>query len=242
MNNVFVQKVQIYIMILALVTASIACKFLGNISKEMGDFIGGDVEDCYSVDRDEYEYEAARLGVATEIPKYPESAVYEVCTIDMETSSIRMHEGYGSEDNELTENVGNDSIPAGTYIGDNGEIPPDWELVEDEFIIEVAEDGTVSGSRIYIIKLETVGTTCTWHRENGHSTRFSGHISGASGYITIENESYTISDSSDCGGSNIHKTYQSVCADAQITISGEHMEITGDGSSDCGFVFTAIKK
>jgi len=86
--------------------------------------------------------------------------------------------------------------------------------------------------------LETVGTTCTWRRENGHSTSFSGHISD----VTIENESYTISDSSDCGGSNIHKTYESVCDDAQITISGEQMEISGDGSSNCGFVFKATKQ
>jgi hypothetical protein len=57
-----------------------------------------------------------------------------------------MIDGDKLEDNEPIESEGKTNIPAGTYIGDNLEIPPDWELVEGEFIIDIAEDGTVSGS------------------------------------------------------------------------------------------------
>jgi len=162
-------------------------------------------------------------------------------------SSVVVNNGDEDEVDELPAGEGesegkSEPVPVGTYIGDNGGIPPDWELVEGEFIIEVAGDGTVSGSRIYIIKKESVGGTCTWRWENGHTTSISGYISGANGYVTVENDSYTISDSSDCGGSNNHQTFESVCDAAQITISGEQMEIHGDGSSGCGIVFTATKQ
>ncbi len=115
-------------------------------------------------------------------------------------------------------------------------------LLNDEFTVDVAKDGTVSGSRIYRIRKETVGTTCTWRWENGHSTTISGHVSGADGFVTVENDSYTISDGSNCDATNNHQKFESVCEKAQITISGDQLQINGDGSSDCGFVFKATKQ
>jgi hypothetical protein len=240
---------KISIFILVLIASAIACNFPD--ATEV--IIEAAMEKCETVSRDRYVIAAKSLGQTPEIPSDPESAVYEVCYQFNNPSpvSARMYggnkqeeeapDGPSEENKQQVEGV-SATVLAGTYIGDNLDIPPDWELVESEFIIEIAEDGTVSGSRIYIIEKDSVGTTCTWHWENGHTTNISGHISGANGNVTVENESYTISDSSDCGGSNNHKTFESVCDDAQITIFGQHMEINGDGSSDCGFVFTATKQ
>ena len=171
----------------------------------------------------------------------PEDSIEGWCRYP-DDEQTQQREGSGKKKGDEPDAPPEQLVPAGTYVGDNGEVPPDWELVEGEFIIEVAEDGTVTGSRIYVIKKESVGATCTWRRENGHTTSISGLMTGANGNVTVENESYTVSDSSDCGGSNIHRTFESVCDAAEITVSGEQMEISGDGSSDCGFVFTATKE
>lgn len=245
-------KINIFIFILVLIAAAIACNYpdAAEVIAEAA------IEKCETVSRDTYVIAAKSLGQTPETPSDPESAVYEVCYQfnNPNPVSARMYGGNKPEEapdaspEENTQQGESESegksepVPAGTYIGDNLETPPDWELVEGEFIIEIAEDGTVSGSRIFTIKKESVGPTCTWRWENGHTTIISGHISGANGYVTVENDSYTISDSSDCGGSNNHQTFESVCDRAQITISGEQMEINGDGSSGCGFVFTATRQ
>jgi len=236
MSKTTILKVKKLLVLLALIIVTLACNL-----PDVRDMVEeAAFEKCYPADRATYERAAAELGQIPETPKYPEAAVYEVCFAGEERTdemtSERMSDGYGR-----TEDEDANSIPAGTYIGDNGEIPPDWELVEGEFIINVAEDGTVSGSRIYIIRRESVGPTCTWRWENGHTTIINGHVSGTAGYVTVENDSYTISDGSECGGSNNHQTFESVCDEAQITISGDQLEIIGDGSSNCGFVFSATK-
>ncbi len=77
MSKISVQKTQIFIFVLTLIFASIACNRPDNVEKEVGESKGVVVEDCYPVDRSEYEYEAARLGETPETPKYPESAVPE---------------------------------------------------------------------------------------------------------------------------------------------------------------------
>lgn len=200
-----------------------------------------DSENCLPVDRETYERAAAELGQIPETPNYPEGAIYEICFGSEEEAekiiSVRVTESYRPAEDEDAK-----SGPAGTYIGENLETPPDWELVEAEFFINIAEDGTVSGSRIYKIRRESVGPTCTWRWENGHTTIISGHISGAEGDVRVETDSYTLSDGSECGGSNNHETFESVCDQARITVSGDHLEILGDGSSDCGFVFKATKQ
>ena len=248
-------KIKIFIFILVLIAASIACIFPDAVEV----IVEAATEKCETVSRDTYEIAAKTLGQTPETPSDPESVVYEVCYQfnNPNPVSAQMHGGNKQEEAPDTppedisqqgegESEGkSEPVPAGTYIGDNLEVPSDWELVEGEFIIEVAEDGTVSGFRIFIIKKESVGPTCTTHWENGHTTIITGHISGANGYVTVENDSYTIWDSSDCGGANNHKTFESVCDGAQITISGEQMEINstnGDGNSGCGFVYTATKQ
>ena len=171
----------------------------------------------------------------------PEGSIDGWCRYP-DNEQTQQREGSGKKKGDEPDAPPEEQVPVGTYIGDNGEIPPDWELVEAEFTIEVAEDGTIEGSRIYVIKMDSVGATCTWRRENGHATSISGHMTGANGTATVENESYTVSDSSECGGSNNHDTFESVCDEAQIAVSGEQMEISGGGSPDCGFVFTATRQ
>jgi len=238
MNKKNILKIEKFRALLALIVVTLACN-IPNVRNMVEEAF---LERCYPVDRAEYERAATELGLTPETPKYPEGAVYEVCYIEKSRAndvltSVRMIEGY-----RPTEDEDANSSPAGTYIGDNLDIPPDWELVKGEFILYVAEDGTVSGSRIYIIKKETVGTTCVWRYENGHTSIINGYISGADGYVRVENDSYTISDASDCGGLNNHQTFESVCDEAQISISGDRLEINGGGSGDCGFVFTATKQ
>jgi len=211
---------------------------------------------CYPVDRAAYERAAAELGQTPETPERPEYATYEVCVSggDPENTvkAVRMSEGYAPSAAEQGSSPAADqegpsaaalgsSSAAGAWTGENIETPPDWELVEAEFTIQVAEDGTVTGTRTFVISKDSNGPTCNWHWENGHFTTFSGHIAGTEGIVTIANESYTVSDDSDCGGSRNQQTFESVCETAQITISGSTMEISGDGSEDCGFVFTAHK-
>jgi hypothetical protein len=250
------------LVLFALITVTLACNFsdLRDMVQEEAGFTK-----CRPVDRATYEWAAEYLGEVPETPKYPEGAVYKVCFANANgqggITSIRMSDGKrtneGESDNPITSNQAESgnvtaltpaddeyvgSIPAGTYIGVNLEIPHDWELIEGEFIINIAADGTVSGSRIFIIKRESVSPTCTWRWENGHNTTISGHISGADGTVTVDNDSYTISDASNCGGLNNHQTFESVCDKAQITISGDLLIITGDGSDGCGFIFQAAKQ
>lgn len=133
----------------------------------------------------------------------------------------------------------------GTYTVDEGETPPGWYLVESEFTINVAEDGTVSGFRTYIIRKETVGAICTFYYENGHEATIYGQLFGANGFITIETKSHTISDSSECDGPNSQKTYEAVCPDMQIAITTGTMEISpaeGNQDGNCGLVFIAHKQ
>jgi hypothetical protein len=174
MNKLPVHKIQMFSLILALITPSIACKLLTTDVEAIYDAA---VEECFPVSRSEYESTAAQLGQTPKTPKYPESTVYEVCYVDMELSSVRMSDGYRSEDTEQTESeepnsipssTGADesiSIPAGTYIGEPA-IPAIWSAQQDfaNFSIDentitiiVEEDGTTHGEKILIYSYTATG-------------------------------------------------------------------------------------
>jgi hypothetical protein len=76
---------------------------------------------------------------------------------------------------------------------------------------------------------------------NGHTTLISGYIYGSEGLVSVETEAFTLSDYSDCGGLNSYKTYEFYCEVAQITVSGNQLEIRGDGSEGCSFVYKVTK-
>lgn len=257
------KKINLLFFLFALVTASIACNFPVAV-EVIGEAVS---QKCETVDRETYVLAAEKLGQTPETPSDPNSAVYEVCyevnskilrNQNPDPISARMYEGNKQEENPGAAPEGNTqpgvdgsdgekgSVPAGTYIGVNPEPRGDWETVEDKFIIEIAEDGIVSGTRVYIIKRDSVGPNCTVHFENGHSQTFSGYITGASGLVTVTNESFDIWDDSGCpeGSYKINNT-DFVCDLSPITITGNQLEIVSkasDGNSLCGGVFQATKK
>jgi hypothetical protein len=241
MNKLPVQKIKLSIFILSLIIASIACKHPDAVDA----IVEAAVEDCSMVKRDVYELSAAQLGQTPETPEYPESAVYEVCFIDREVSSVRMIDGNNTED-EVSEE--NNNIPVGTYIYEvfvNDEPPPggdDWEYeLESEFTISVANDGTVTGFKTYRTWVDSVSATgCATRSEEGFTTNVSGFLEGNQGYAKLENKHWDFWEyhGEECGdGKDYFKDEEDVC-DAIITISGNQMDISCQGQ----VIYTLIKE
>ncbi|MBN1666483.1 MAG: hypothetical protein JW862_05325 [Anaerolineales bacterium] len=241
-----------FIVLLALLMAVLAC----NYPDATQVILSAATENCNSVNRERYEDAAARLGVEPETPKYPETAGYEVCYGDGQVTSVRMSEGYGPEEEQPAAAVEAEAAPetdagagtgttptsfAGTYMGEELEVPPSWELVKQEFTISIAADGAVSGLKIYEIQRASLDSSCNVYWGNGHTTLIGGTIDGSEGLVSVETEAFVLSDFSDCGGLYNYNTYESYCEVAQITISGDRLEIRGDGSEGCSFVYFATK-
>lgn len=263
MKKLAESKIKLSFFLFALVTASIACAFPDAV-EVLGEAVS---QKCDTVDRQTYELAAQYLDQTPETPSDPDSVRYEVCyeinskMLDNPNPapiSARMYEGNKQEENPDAAPEGNTqpgvdgsegeigSVPAGTYIGVNPEPRGDWVLAEDKFIIEIAEDGIVSGTRVFVIKRDSVGPNCTVHFENGHTQTFSGYITGPNGLVTVTNESYDIWDDSGCSeGSYKKNNTDFVCDLSPITITGNQLEIVAkasDGNSLCGAVYQATKK
>jgi len=150
------------------------------------------------------------------------------------------------ESEEVEANPESDTFIAGRYLGEEIDTPPGWELVESTFFIDIADDGTVSGSRVHKIKKETVSTTCMTYYESSHTTSFSGQIVGTRGFITVTTETKNLKDDSGCSwGSYDLTTYENVCDQSLLTISGNNLEIVAKSSDEnaaCGGVFEAKKQ
>jgi hypothetical protein len=234
------------IVLLIFFIVSIACRTPDAIQV----IINSAINNCRNVSRTAYEKASYKLGQIPETPEDEETAVYQICYADGQIVSAKMFAGYKSEEDEavdpptkIMEGANTSSNTAGTYLGEFWEVPPSWELVIAEFIIVVAEDGTVSGTKKYQIERVSADYNCTTRWENGHTTLINGHlIDGTNGLVSVQTDAYTIWDSSDCGGVNSHNTHESVCDVAQITISGNKMEIRGDGSEGCGFNYSATRQ
>ena len=131
MSKLSVQKIQIFSFILALITASIACNY-----PDVVEVIGEEaMESCVTVGRSRYETVAAQLGQTPETPKYPESAVYEECYIEKDVTSVRMSDGYRSDE----ENI----IPAGSYTGESNFYSTLENDIDDSFLEPVCTENTV---------------------------------------------------------------------------------------------------
>ena len=139
-----------------------------------------------------------------------------------------------------------DAFIAGTYIGQDIEKPPDWDLVQAEFTIAITEEGVVSGTRVYSIRRESVGPNCSTIYESTHTTHFSGQIVTTEGIISVTTTTENVTDDSSCSwGSYKLKTYETVCDLSLITITGDQLEIVtkaSDPGSACGAVFTASRQ
>ena len=233
------------ILLMILLLPSMACRVIDALQV----MVSAATENCRTVSRAAYETACYDLGQKPETPENPEAVAYQVCYADGKPVSAKMVAGYQSEMNDAAEppeNIADEanfsSTPAGTYMGELNEVPPSWNMVKNEFIIEVSEDGSVVGTKTYQIERESADSNCTPRWENGHTTIINGYLSGSTGLAYVQTDSYTIWDMTDCGGVYSHDTYESVCDAAQITISGEKMEISGGGSEGCGFIYKATKQ
>ncbi|MBI9046919.1 MAG: hypothetical protein JEZ06_20705 [Anaerolineaceae bacterium] len=131
------------------------------------------------------------------------------------------------------------NISAGTYIYEmyvNDEPPPggdDWDYeLESEFNIKVANDGKVTGFKIYRLWVDSVNITgCVTRSEEGFTTDFSGFLEGNQGPARLENRHWNFWEyhGEECGdGKKFFKDEEDVY-DAIITISGNQMEISYQG-------------
>jgi hypothetical protein len=242
MKKLPASKITILMVVLVLMGSSVACRITEILQ------VGYEAarETCIQVSRTRYERAAKELGETPRTPKDPENAVYEVCCIEDELYSVRMSEGYRDDEEQLADveaGVGaNPASAAGTYVGEELEVPPSWELVVQEFTIQIAEDGAVSGFKIYETRRASLSSTCNVYWGNGHTTLITGYIYGSEGLVSVETEAFVLSDFSDCDGLYNYETYESYCEVAQITVSGNQLEIRGGGSKGCGFVYKATKQ
>jgi hypothetical protein len=204
-------KIKIFWVILALLTASIACESPDLVAPVVESI----AEECYPVDRGIYEYTAATLLRQTpKTPKYPEGAIYEVCRVNGEISSVRMTNGprpeepevIEQEEPEVTESEEANSLSPSTgadesnststdhYIGSSNY--PDvigfssGQYPKNEISIRVADDGTVSGSYL----MSYIGDPSTYDLDEGACTEqwdmdingtFSGKLTGSQGTIKL---------------------------------------------------------
>jgi hypothetical protein len=161
----------------------------------------------------------------------------EKCPLEADPSSVG--EGDGKTDQERDESEEKNNIPVGTYIYDmlvNDEPPPggdDWEYeLESEFIIRVANDGTVTGFKIYRIWVDSVSATgCVTRSEEGFTTNVLGFLEGNQGYAKLENKHWDFWEyhGEECGdGKDYFKDEEDIC-EAIITVSGNQMEISCQG-------------
>lgn len=135
-------KIQITIILLLLISASIACNY-----PTAGDAIQDAVsERCFEIDRNTYERLASELGQIPETSGYPEGAVYEACTHEKvgdfdlygkegEISSVRMSEGYRPEEEN--------KIPVGTYTGESNFHTTLDNDIDDSYLEPVCRENTV---------------------------------------------------------------------------------------------------
>ena len=244
-NNFPCCKTVPLILLMILLLPNMACRVIDAVNV----IISAATENCRTVSRSVYETASYNLGQEPQTPENPEAVAYQVCYADGKPVSAKMVAGYESEMDDAAEPPENmveeakiSSGSAGTYLGELNEIPPSWKMLKNDFIIEVAEDGTVSGIKNYQIERESADSNCTPRWENGHTTVINGVLSGSSGLAYVRTDSYTIWDMTDCGGVFSHNTYESECDAAQITISGGQLEISGGGSEGCGFNFKATKQ
>ena len=223
-------KIKWYIALLPLLISSVACNVVDILNVGLSAF----QERCTEVSREEYVFLAGELGVAPQTPQYPESAVYEACYNSERLKSVRISEGYRDEAEQEEEAVvvEIDHNVAGTYVG-TIETPPSYERLQAEYVINIAEDSTVSGHYIHIYQDETDGPVCFYRHEVGHTILFSGYMSGNTGIVSVTSSNYNIRDDSACkDGSFKNKIIDYVCDISTITITGDQLKITLNSSDD----------
>jgi len=141
------------------------------------------------------------------------------------------------QDDEVSEEKNNSSV--GTYICEmyvNDEPPPggdDWEYeFESDFSIKVANDGTVTGFKIYKIWVDSVSATgCATRSEEGYTTNVSGFLEGNQGSAILEDKGWSFWEyhGEECGDGKDYFKEEEGVREAIITVSGNQMEISYQG-------------
>jgi hypothetical protein len=242
MDKIPVHKIQRTISVLSIILASIACRFPDAVKT----IAEAATEKCETVSRNVYETAAIELGQIPEIPDDPESAVYEVCyqMNNPKPVSARMYGSDRSDDNGSTENVGNDSNPTGTYIGEfyfNEEHSDITELMANEININISITGIVSGSAILQFNNTYISADqCTHYTEKGYIYTISGQINGVDREtVAVHQSTYLITDHSPCGE---YKRSDNECScEGLLTISDGELTIRCGNDSDCRVTLSANK-
>jgi hypothetical protein len=240
LNKFSVHKIQRAIFVFALIFIAIACRFPDAVKA----IAEAATERCNTVNRNVYESAAINLGQIPEIPDDPESAVYEVCyqMNNPKPVSARMYGGKRSEDNGTTGNVGNDSIPAGTYIGEfyfNEEHSDITELMANEINVNISNSGIVSGTAILQYNNTYISADqCTHYTESGYSYTISGQINGVDREtVEVHQSTYLLTDHSPCG--EYKRSNKECSCEGLLTISDGELIIRCGNNSDCRVTLSA---
>ena len=227
------QKIQIFCVILALFTASIACnlphqdtveKAVMAPEDQIAEILVEDVfhDDCSAVDRSEYERCAASLGVKPETPKYPEGATYSACYGSDGLYRVYMDDGPEPEESQITEQEEGNSLSPSTDADESNSISTDHyigssnypdvlaigfssgQYPKNEISIHVADDGTVSGSYL----MSFIGDPSTYNLDEEACTeQWDLDVNGTfSGQLTGSEGTITLEEDWVC-------TANSICRD-----------------------------
>jgi len=163
-------KIQITIPLIMLIMASLACNY-PDATKVL---VESAIEHCFPVSREQYESSAIQLGETPQLPKYPESAVYEICQVEGQTTSVRMTDGEKPDD----------EIPAGTYTGESNFFTTLDNDVDDSYLepickenivkVVIASDGTANGE---------IRSICSADRDTDNEEMRTTHHSEVTGVI-----------------------------------------------------------
>ncbi len=162
---------------------------------------------CSAVGRGEYEAAARALGQTPQTASDPEQAVYLVC-YDVQTRAPQYARLLGVAVEEAVEGEAGGAaaaIPADTYLGTTNWLQaadPSWgpeRYSKNELLINVAVDGTVSGS--YTVNYAYGGYNehddCSWRWEYDIRGVFSGQLLEAQGIIDVA-ETFSTEIYTDC--------------------------------------------
>lgn len=264
MKKLLIQKIFKLLPLCTLIFASIACRF-PDVGKMVGEFFREDtkfIEGLFgpartsSFDEDDVEYIQSLSGddlnefvnnmSADELEEFVDSLTSEELEEFIKMLPVDKQAELEKPDEA---DLGNLANMVGTYYGDGPITPNDWDAIEKEYSIVVAEDGSVSGRFIHIYEMYTYFQSANCQKYNLVSTvtEINGQItevinnSKAIGVATLDKTHYRIIDDTDCGQDLIYNSDDAIMEGYRITIIGDMIELSpGEGTS--GNVLRAKKQ
>lgn len=261
MRNFPVQKNKIFISVLTLICASLACNIpdVGSAVVVPEDRVIDKIiedtfhDDCASVDRDEYEMAVAFLEREPEMPKNPEGATYFTCYESDGLYDAFMVDGPEPEKNEEMGNNQVNPIPAGTYVGEttfSSNLEDDWDYVnlgpvctDNTATVVVESDGSVHGEIRSICY--TQQDTDNEEMQQTHHSEVTGVIQGelldTTGQLSIAYtwHSYFTSPQWETPGLDTTNNFDFAY---HVEVSGNVMTLTPMGDVEAYYSFELIKE